>query len=1018
MWESIKSTSHRGSSVWKTFMFVFAILIVAFLGTLLTSQTSYAATDASWNGSTIVYKAQPYKEYTADGNTPPGLSKGTKYYHYLEVKSSNSGVANIIYFTGTPATQKTAKYVTYSVNNRGEYGAKLSGPTDLSITPQSQSSSSTQVAWNGNDLEYDGKPFAGSRGEPRIADGSSPPGLAKGVQYYMSVGSLDNSGNARIYILSFPEGVDVKTATTVNYQVNSADRSGEIGGVIEASKSLSITPAADSPGIEDGTASGDSSCKIDGIGWIVCPVSTFLAKGMDSVFNVLEGFLTVSPLTTSTGSLYKAWSVMRSFANVAFVIAFIVIIYSQLTGMGISNYGIKKLLPRLILAAILVNVSYWICAIAVDISNILGSNLQNLLVALRDQLDGPNTNAVGSWESITGFLLAGGIGTAAAIGGTAIFITTVGGSLGAAMILILPLLLTVLLASLVALIVLAARQAVITLLIILAPLAFVAYLLPNTEKWFKKWKDTFMTLLIFFPLFALVFGGSQLASFLVIQTSSEINIILLGMFIQVAPLVLTPMLVKFSGSVVGRIAGIVNNPNKGFIDRTKKWSRDQSETMAARNMGRTDPMRRRQVFRRMAVGMDDLKRGQADRKAAYTAQADARWTNTSEYSDINQLSRQAGESKQLGESRSELRYQASKNVAGELRDMDIAVRDAKLQLENAKVATDIHWEDNNDPLIVERKLVARTSADTMARIKATDDAAYDEFKAGQPTAYPATATVAQMLHQNQHNIEDTALQGMRSASAQYVQKENRTRTLAADMDDTSTVAAREYAQMIRSVAGGIQGHDGAQRVLAQALSDQNKAREDTITNANAIIEHSNLSAEETLRIAQNISVKNIAVTDDIREAAIKRVASNGVVPHINELLKSVDMTSTGNEHFRTAIVNSLRNNGNKPKYIGLGLLDQMTQGIEGGIDDKVIDGWVQKMLVEGKLSAREMSTQDRDTLVRVNEAIGRMNRTPEVRAALTNLRSEISDLKGNDQIWNAAGERKGIIDSMDVSATL
>lgn len=997
----------------RIFAFALAALLATFLWILLISPLAHAATDASWSGSNVTYKAQTYKQYTADGTNPPGLSKGSPYYLYTSLDSSGGGKANIIYFSGTPATEKTAKYVVYSVNDQGQYGTKDSGPTDISITPQSQSSSSSQVAWNGNSLQYDGKTFTGDNGTPRTADGTNPPGLANGAQYYMSVGDPDASGNAKVYILSFPQGTDVKTAKTADYQVNSVDQNGKIGGVVEASKSVTVTPAADSPSGTPSTSSVESSCKIDGIGWIVCPVSSFLAKGMDSVFNVLQGFLIVTPLTTNTGSLYKAWSVMRNFANVAFVIAFIVIIYSQLTGLGISNYGIKKLLPRLIISAVLVNISYWVCALAVDLSNISGSSLQGLLVALRDQLNGPNTNSMGSWQSITGFLLAGGTAAAAATVGVGILITTVGASLPAAIILLLPLLLTVLLAALVALIVLAARQAVITLLIIAAPLAFVAYLLPNTEKWFDKWKDTFVTLLIFFPLFALIFGGSQLASFLVIQTSHEINIVLLGMFIQVAPLVVTPLLIKFSGSVVGRIAGMVNNPNKGFIDRAKKWSRDQSELMAARNMGRGDPVRRRQVFRRFALGMDEMKRGHADQKAAYDAQSDARWAGTQAYSDINQVAREAGERKHIAESHSEVRFENSKNVHGALHNMEIEARDVKLQLENAKAVGDIHWEGNHDPLIMERKLEARTSADTLARLKATEDASYEEFKAGYSAAYPATANVAQMLHQNQHDVEDTAIQAMRSASAKRVQQENLTTTIAADMNQNSTVAARQYAQMIRRVAGGIEGHDGAQRALAQALHDQTRARQDTITNADAIIEHSNLSAEETLRIAENISVKNITVTDDIREAAIKRVGANGVMPHIDELLTNLDMSPTGNEHFRKAFVEALRGNSGRQKYIGYGLLDQMTQGIPGGVNQATVDSWVENMLVAGKLSAREMSSQDRDTLVRIQEALARLPRNPALNRALAGLRTEIGDLRDNAQLWNATGERKDVIEGIE-----
>ena len=70
---------------------------------------------------------------------------------------------------------------------------------------------------------------------------------------------------------------------------------------------------------------------------------------------------------------------------------FLAIIISQLTGFGISNYGIKKMLPRLIIAAILVNLSIYICQIAVDLSNILGYGLRAGLGGIGDGISAANS---------------------------------------------------------------------------------------------------------------------------------------------------------------------------------------------------------------------------------------------------------------------------------------------------------------------------------------------------------------------------------------------------------------------------------------------------------------------------------------------------------------------------------------------------------------------------------------------------------------------------------------------------
>ena len=251
-------------------------------------------------------------------------------------------------------------------------------------------------------------------------------------------------------------------------------------------------------------------------------------------------------------------------------------IYSQITNVGISNYGIKKLLPKLIVAAILINISYYICALAVDLSNVVGAQFQNLLVGIRKDIfengSGIQLDAI-SWKSLVAGILSG----SGLIAMGAWSFTMMGGpqSLG---LMICFVLLIVLYSIFVAVVVLAARQAIITILIFLAPLAFVANVWPNTEKWFEKWKDLFFTMLIMYPLIALLFGGSQLAGIAIIANSNgNLVTLILGMVVQIVPLAITPTITKLSGSLLGRFAGIINNPNKGPIDSAKKFLREEMD---------------------------------------------------------------------------------------------------------------------------------------------------------------------------------------------------------------------------------------------------------------------------------------------------------------------------------------------------------------------------------------------------------------------------------------------------------
>lgn len=346
------------------------------------------------------------------------------------------------------------------------------------------------------------------------------------------------------------------TNHTTDGKVSDADKKKCVDSVTKGDLSTAnASPAKDNK----------TSCAIQGIGWIVCPVTNFLAKIVDAAYGFVSSLLTVQPLLTTGDSkgVYDAWAIMRNFANVAFVIAFLVIIFSQLTSIGITNYGIKRMLPRIIISAILVNISFWICAIAIDISNILGTSLTDLFTSLKAQVNLPEAGDFGAsgsgWEGIAGGILAG-----TAVAAAAIYI-----GLSA----LLPMLIAALLAIVTVFLVLSLRQALIILLVVIAPLAFVAYLLPNTENWFKKWRELFQTLLLMFPIISIIFGASALASKIVMGTASgpyAIAIKLMGAGISIIPLAITPIVMKSAGGVLSRFGAFVNNPNKGPFDRMRK----------------------------------------------------------------------------------------------------------------------------------------------------------------------------------------------------------------------------------------------------------------------------------------------------------------------------------------------------------------------------------------------------------------------------------------------------------------
>lgn len=315
-------------------------------------------------------------------------------------------------------------------------------------------------------------------------------------------------------------------------------------------------------------ATGDSgtSCGIEGIGWIVCPILGFLGTISDTAFDFLaSSFLETDVRLVQTSSpTYNAWQIMRNIANVAFVIAFLFIIFSQLTGYGVSNYGVKKMLPRLVVAAILVNISFFVCQLAVDISNILGYSLKGFFDNIGTAIQPPDT--------IDGDATGNGFGIAAIIVGL------IAGGITVAFSISIPILLAVVVALLMIVLILLARTALIILLIVISPLAFVAYLLPNTEDWFKKWSKLLFSLLLLFPIIAIVFGASGLAAKVIFDSANgDIVRQLMAVGIAAVPLFVVPSLLKgalnASGQLGAKLSGWANKAGGGIGKKFGETSR-------------------------------------------------------------------------------------------------------------------------------------------------------------------------------------------------------------------------------------------------------------------------------------------------------------------------------------------------------------------------------------------------------------------------------------------------------------
>ena len=424
---------------------------------------------------------------------------------------------------------------------------------------------------------------------------------------------------------------------------------------------------------------------IEGIGWILCPILNSVAGLNDAMWGFTSALLTVSPIQQSDGGnyipqyggsytpTYAVWQAFRNIANVALVIVFLIMIFSQLTSSGISNYGIKKTLPRLIIAAIAINASFFIIQITVDVFNILGKGIYDIIDNLVPVVQP-------TWDALIGLVLGGGLTIAGIVGTVAI------APQWAIMLIIGPAV-AGLIALLAAMLTLLFRQAVIPILAVLAPLAFVAYLLPNTKPWFDKWKNLLISMLMLFPLAALLFGGVKLAAAIVMGENSAWGTFA-ALIILTIPLFMLPFIARQTGPMLGKIhsaikgAGdkLVGKPVGAWADRRKALSLAKSDASAPS---------RYNVLKRARQGLARGRKKTELLSEAYKAQAGANYNSELAEGKAEALAGAVSGSA----AKAYIRGAGSRAEAEEMKLAQVPLQDELAKVRAAKGNTDTFLED-------------------------------------------------------------------------------------------------------------------------------------------------------------------------------------------------------------------------------------------------------------------------------------------------------------------------------------
>jgi MFS family permease len=339
---------------------------------------------------------------------------------------------------------------------------------------------------------------------------------------------------------------------------------------------LATVTAADNPKASDGTTTGaagnttDSPSCYSGIpvfGWLLCPILDLTDGAYSFARTTVQSLLYINDSAFSP-ELKSSWSAVRNFSSLLIVLVALFMVASQIFSFEfMSAYTVKKVLPRLVIAAILIQLSWFIFTTLIVITNAVGIGLYSLLTS--------PFGGGGDIMNLTGIINAKAP-TAVALANTGIFASIIAaGFIGLAALATPGALLTlcftaigVLISILVVLFTLIIRKVLIIVLLTLAPLALVAWILPNTKRYWDMWWQLFSKLLLMFPLIMLLFAAGTIgASILSNQgTVSAIDYIIV-IIAYFAPLFLIPATFKFAGGMFTTAVSAINKAGgraKGF----------------------------------------------------------------------------------------------------------------------------------------------------------------------------------------------------------------------------------------------------------------------------------------------------------------------------------------------------------------------------------------------------------------------------------------------------------------------
>ncbi len=332
--------------------------------------------------------------------------------------------------------------------------------------------------------------------------------------------------------------------------------------------------------ISDATAktavdASNTPCVNNPLSFFLCPVMSMLTDAVTGLSNFLVGLLKLPPLSQPNGvsgtqnnmsGLQDGFVSFRNIANGLYILIFLIIIFSNFFSVGLDNYSIKKMLPRLLAVAIITQFGYLLLSLVVDLSNVL-------LVAIPAAVNNGSTDLGGAIFANFQHTVSGTKNSAVgALNGIGYFLV---------MLILMAAILVVLLMSIGYLLF---RIVFLVILVFISPVAFAGWILPQTQSLSKKWAMWFIKLCLMGPILGLILALTTVIQtiFTGMQGQSEI-IDWASVFVPFFGVAMIPKAFKWSGDIMSQTGKAISGSAVGQMGKNMAKKSAQQGQLA--NLG-------------------------------------------------------------------------------------------------------------------------------------------------------------------------------------------------------------------------------------------------------------------------------------------------------------------------------------------------------------------------------------------------------------------------------------------------